>query len=398
MKTYSFSALVLIMLLTACGGQETGIEAQKAELAKLRKTVSEAQTRIAELEAAIAQSEKIDPKSKLRRVEAVKLASTSFSHFVEVQGNVVSDQNVSVYPELNGTIVEWKVEPGESVSKGQVLAVLDGEVLRRNVEELEKRLELATTVYQRQENLWKQKIGSEIQYLQAKNAKESLEKSIASVKAQVNKTSIKAPISGVVDEIFQKQGEMANPMLPFARVVNLSTVKISADISESYIPNIRKGDQVIVSFPTIQKEVTVRVTTIGQVINTANRTFKVEMVLSNPQGHFKPNMVAVVKFKDYGKENAVTSPSNLIQKSTSGESFVFTVKEEGGKTLVSRVVVTPSKSYQGQTLIETGLNPGDLLIYKGYNEVVDKEEVNLLQVIEQTAAPAAATAAAPATK
>lgn len=374
--------LFLILMIWGCSEptEETPktLEEKQKKLAELRQQITEIQFSMQELEAEI-QKETGGTNNDLRRVEVIKTKPVLFQHFIEVQGNVESDKNVTVNPEFSGTVIQKNVEEGQSVTKGQVLAQIDAQTIRTQIEELKTRLDLATTTYERQKNLWEQKIGSEIQYLQAKNQKESLERSIESVKAQLDKTLIKSPISGTIDEIFVNQGEMANPAMPFCRVVNLANVQVNAEVSEAYTKNVKRGDKVTVSFPNLDIEKEETIDLVGQFINPQNRTFRIRLTLNNSDKSLKPNSMAVVKIKDFEKPNVLTVPSNIIQQSATGESFLFVIRKKDKKNIVQKATIKTGMTYQGQTMIEEGLQAGDEVIEKGYNEVTDGEEVNVVK-------------------
>lgn len=383
---FSTISLRLIFALTAlfivsCGGNDTADnspEGKKKQLAEYKKQMDEIRGKIDALEAELKASGSSTVQASLKLIEIAPVVQKDFAHFIEVQGNVESDKNVSMAPEMAGVITQMLVERGQSVSKGQTIAEVDAEPIRKNITELETRLELAKTMFERQENLWKQQIGSEMQYLQAKSSKESLDRSIESLKAQLKKAYIKSPIDGVVDELFMKQGEMANPAMPIARIVNIAEMQVKADVSETYVPNVKRGDEVIASFPALNKEVAVRVSNVGQFIDPANRTFKVEMKIGNGDGLLKPNTLAVVKIKDFSQKNALVVPTNLIQQATNGDEFVFIVrKNEAAKSIIAKVAIKTGKSYGGETLVIEGLKAGDSLVSKGYNEVINGEEVNI---------------------
>ena len=382
MKTNFFILTIAALLLTACGGSEEEpktLEEKVAKIKEYQKQVAELNSKISKLESDVNKEKNIDPKDALRIVETFTLKTQTFEHFIEVQGNVESDKDVQVFPKTSGPIVKKYVQEGQRVSQGQTLLELDAETIRKQIAEVEKRLELAKVVYERQNNLWKQKIGSEIQYLEAKNNMEALEKSLETTQSQLSNAFVKAPISGTVDKFMVNVGEMASPQSPVVRVVNLSSVEISADVSETYTKSVKKGDKVLVKFPAINEEMPVKISLIGQTINEKNRTFRIEMKAPNKEGYLKPNAMAVVKIKDFEKEDATTVPSHLIQQSTSGERFLYVVREEEGKKVAKKVTIEVGKSYQGQTLVTKGLNAGDKVVAKGYNEVVDGEEVNVIE-------------------
>jgi RND family efflux transporter MFP subunit len=363
----------------ACSGKtvDDSLEEKKQQLEALKKQALQVQQQISALEKEIAEISGPNTKAALRNVEVMALAPTTFEHFIEVRGDVQSDQNVMVNPETNGIVLARKVEEGQMVRKGQVILEIDAELVRRNLAELETRLSLAKTIYERQANLWKQQIGSEVQYLQAKNNMESLEKSIQSVKVQLDNAYVKSPIDGTLDQFFVNKGEMVSISSPVARVVNLNSVEVFAEVSEAFATSIKKGDAVQVHFPSLGITNTLRIDKVGQVINPNNRTFRITMKAQNPNGYLRPNTLAVVTIKDFTQDEALLVPSNLIQKSTSGESFLFRTVKKEGQEIVERVVVESGRSYGGKTLITSGLKPGDRVITKGYNEVLNGEAVQV---------------------
>ncbi|WP_448518128.1 efflux RND transporter periplasmic adaptor subunit [Rhodoflexus sp.] len=376
-KHYVF-ALAVLMAVTACNkSADESLEGKRKRLAELRAQAVQIKAEIAKLEEQIAQANPAAVVKKL--VEVMPLAAKDFAHFVEVQGNVASDQNVVIAPEISGVIIKRYVQVGDMVRKGQVIAEIDAENIRKSIAEIETRLELARTVYERQANLWNQKIGSEVQYLQAKNNMEALEKTLATTKTQLSKSLVRAPIDGMVEDLMQNVGEMANPAVPMGRIVNISQVEINADVSEVYTAAIRRGDEVLVSFPAVNKELKLKVNMVGQFINPNNRTFKIQMRTANPDGLLKPNSLAVVKIRDFFRKDALVVPSYLIQQSASGEKFIYVLREKDGKQVVERAVIKSGRSYAGQTMVEEGLSIGDQIITKGYNEVVNGDEVEVVQ-------------------
>ncbi len=379
-------------LLASCGGEtsQTGPVAEKKQLlSSYKKEMTELRTKIDQLENEIKLAENSDPKSSLRKVETVRLGTSPFEHFVEVQGTVQSDKNVTVNPETSGMILRRLVEEGATVSAGQAIMQIEAENIQRNIEELQTRLELASTVYKRQENLWNQKIGSEIQYLEAKNGKESLERSLATLKTQLDKAFVRSPINGTLDEFFANVGEMANPSMPVARVVNIRQINIEAEVSEAYVRSVKKGDLVTVRFPMLGFEKVAPVTLVGQFIQPQNRTFRIQVKLDNNDGMLKPNALAVLRIRDFAEEAALAVPSQLVQQGTDGKKFVYTAHNEGSKDFARKTTVETGMTYEGKTLIISGLKNNDRLVFKGFNEVTDGEEINVLQ----EALPALTTAA-----
>lgn len=366
--------LALSVLATACAKE--GVEAKKAELEALKKQVSEISTQIKNLEAEIS---KEDPEFAAANKKSLLITTSSakkgeFTHYVEVTGSVLSKKNVSISAETAGRILEIPAIEGMRVSKGQVLATIDAEGIQRNIEEMENSLSLAKTVFEKQERLWNQKIGTEIQYLEAKNRKEGLEKSLASLKTQLSKASVRAPFNGTVETVRVRLGELVQPGSQMFQFVGESDLFIEADISESYIGVLSKGDSVEVSFPSINKTMKTKVSAIGSIINPNNRTFKVEVFLPNlPE--VKPNMISVLKIQDYKNKESVIVPAHLILADNRGD-YLFTV--ENG--IAKKKYVKRGYSFGDETEILEGLNGTETLVDKGFREVGDNFSVNISQL------------------
>lgn len=372
-------SIVTLLILVSCGEskqEKNDITTKKNKLKALKKELSELQGKIITLQADIDKEENIDPKSRLKKVWVGEVKTKEFNHYIEVQGSVKSDKNVVVKPEISGVLIKKTVDKGQKVSKGQIICIIDGDLIQKNIEEVKKRLELVEEIYQRQENLWKQGIGSEIQYLQSKNDKESLEASLATLKTQQSKTKVKAPFSGILDEFFVNTGEMAAPSMPLARIINLNELKVSFDLSERYAKDFSKKDKVLVEFPALGIKKVVPISNIGRFIDERNRTFKAEVTIDNKDNLLRPNNMAVVRLNDLRKEKAITVPSHLLQKSAEGDKFLFTVSK-GKNNTVAKKTVKIGETYAGYTVINSGLSESDWVVIKGYNEVTSEEEVNV---------------------
>ena len=357
--------LALSLVVASCATD--GLDAKKAELEALKSQLSEINTQIKALEEELTKEDPAfaaaNKKSLLITTAAAKKGE--FTHYVEVTGSVLSKKNVSISSETVGRILDVPAIEGMRVSKGQVLATIDAESIQRNIEELENNLSLARTVFEKQERLWKQKIGTEIQYLEAKNRKEGLEKSLASIKTQLSKAVVKAPFNGTVETVQVRLGELVQPGTPMFQFVGESDLFIESDVSERYVGIVNRGDSVEVSFPSINKTLKTKVSAIGAIINPNNRTFKVEVVLPN-LSYVKPNMISVIKIKDYENKNAVTVPNYLILQDNKGD-YVFTVDESVSK----KRYIKRGKTYQEVTEVLEGLTGTEVLIDKGFREVGD---------------------------
>ncbi len=374
MKTIQTSTLFAIMaFIVACGGEKSSLEQMIAQRDSLRSEQNELVSQINELEIQIAA---MDTTKKLVQVTSQAISRQKFEHFFDIYGDVKADQNVQLYSQSAGEILQVLVKEGDQVSQGQMLMKIDDKIIRKNVEQIETQLRLANDVFVRQERLWEKNIGSEMQYLEAKNAKEALQKQLEATKAQMDQTVITAPFSGVIDEIFPKMGEMASPGMPLVRLVNLDEVYIKADVSEKYVAVVKRGTDVQVDFPDLGVSLDTTISLTGQYINPMNRTFTVRVALPNDKGALKPNLLAVLKVKDFEEDNAVVVPSDLIQQTAKGESFVYVLENHTGSFVAKRVIVETGISYEGNTHILKGLNGTEELIRDGARSVKDGQVVD----------------------
>lgn len=301
-------------------------------------------------------------------VTVVNATIGNFEHFIEVYGNVKADKNVEIHPELGGTVTQIFVKDGQQVSKGQTLLQLDASSINAAIEELKTRLELATTSFERQDRLWKQQIGSEMQYLQVKNQKESIEKSIKSLQIQANKMRITAPFDGVIDYIFPKIGELTIPQYPVIRLVNLKSLYVEADVTEAHLTKIKKGTPVQIVFPSINKELKATITNVGNFINPENRSFKIRIDIPNSESYLKPNLFGNINIKDFSASGIIL-PLQLIQQDKEGNHYVYIVVTENNQTKVVKKQITMLSSYKNQVLVGVGIQENDRIIDKGYRSV-----------------------------
>ena len=352
--------IAAVMLVTGCGGTD-----KKAQLEDLKKKQSEIKQQISALEAEIAKSG--DAKKEAGRDVAItKLEATTFRHLIEVQAKVEGDENVVVSPEMMGTISRVFVKVGDNVKAGAVLAELENNVYTRSLEELQNARDFANTLFQKQKSLWEQKIGTEVQFLQAKNNLESIDKKMATVRQQVEMTRIKSPIAGTVDMVDIKIGQAFAPGMPGLRVVNFSKLKVQAEVAEAYISKVKKGDQVEIFFPDQNKTVNATINYSGKVIDALNRTFRVEINMNGKETSLNPNQVAIVRITDYKAENTISLPLAVVQNTPEG-SYVFIA--DGNKA--KKQMVVTGLNYAGKLEIKEGLNPGDAVITSGYQDLID---------------------------
>jgi membrane fusion protein (multidrug efflux system) len=357
------SLILLTLVIFSCEPTDE-IEAKKSEITKAKEELFQLKAQIATLESELVGLGVVEVNTNLTLVSTTTIAQKPFYHRVDVRGSVKSKNNVLISAETPAAVKNVLVKEGQQVKKGQLLITQDGEVLKRSIQELESSLELATTMYDRQKKLWEQNIGTEVQYLEMKNRKESLELKLATTRSHLNKTRIKAPFNGVVDMIDVRVGEMAQPGMPIIRLVSMSNMYIMADVSESFIGKFSRGQKVTVYFPSTDHTLQSTISSIGQVINPNNRTFTIEISIPSNGSKVKPNMITVLTLADYVNKKAMVIPTNIIQSDRMGK-YAFKVIEEEGNSVVRRVDIMPGITYGIETEIKQGLLGGENLVVKG---------------------------------
>ena len=371
----TITLLTLLLLISTACKQE--VKKPKSSLEQLQLDKKELISKMDSLTAKLKKIEisihDLDTIKKLQKVTVFKIKDTVFNHYIALQGMVASDKNVKLRPEVGGLITRIFVKEGQQVRAGQTLIQLDASLLTDKVNELNTQLSLATTTYDRQARLWNQKIGTEMDYLGAKTQKEALENSLKSLYTQISKMKIKAPFSGVIDEVFAKTGELSGPQMPVIRLVNLNKLYVEAEVPETYLKNIKKETKVLLDFTSIDKQVTAKVAEIGSVINPANRSFKIKIYIPKDKD-IKPNLLADLKINDYAK-NGVVLPSNLIQMSQNSEQFVYVINENESTKTVEKRILEVGKSYNNEVIILNGLKTGEIIVDKGGKFVKDGDEV-----------------------
>ncbi len=364
--------LVILSILTAFTAC-TGKLDKKAELDKLVKERDKLTEKISTLEKELATE--TGGNKKIKNVAVSDVQPGVFKHYIEVQGKVDGDENVAVSARSAGVVLSVNVEVGQKVSKGDLLAILDAQVLYASLTDLENQSVFITDIYNRQKNLWDQKIGSEVQFLTAKNNKESLENKIKTLKDQIAMSRITSPINGTVEEISLKVGQSVAPGVPTFRVVNFSKIKVMADVAEAYSPKIKSNDSVLVYFPDFNEEIATRLNFTSKFISALNRTFSIEAQLKPMKQEVRANMIAVLKINDYKSANAFSVPANIVQKSMN-ESFVYIAVDEKGKKVAKKQNITLGMNYNGLQEVLTGLKAGDKIITTGYQDLNQNDLIN----------------------
>ena len=322
----------------------------------------------------------LDTLKKLPLVTTFTVKDTVFNHYLELQGNVTTKDLVTIYPEYAGTLTSVYVKEGQKVSKGQVLAKIDDGGLSQQLAQLQIQADLAKTTFERQKRLWEQQIGSEIQYLQAKSTYESQAKAVEQLKSQLGKTTVRAPFSGVIDEVITEQGTVVAPgQSPIIRLVNLNNMYIETEVPESYIASITKGKKVDVYFPVLGKSIETTVRQVGNFINPNNRAFKIEIAIPNIDGNIKPNLTAKVKINDYTNEHAIMIPQSIISENAEGDQYAYvTTPADNGNTAIAHQTIIKTGKTQGDLIeILEGIKTGDAIIKEGARSVQDKQKVEI---------------------
>jgi membrane fusion protein (multidrug efflux system) len=360
--------ILLSTLAIAIAACNSGGGDKQAELEKLKKEEATLKSKILALETELSANDSTAPKGLA--VSVVSLKPEIFKNFIDVQGKVDANENVSISSEMPGTITKINVSVGDQVSVGQVLAETDARAIQQQISDLQTNTELVNQLYEKQKSLWDQKVGTEIQYLQAKTNKESMAKKMGALQEQLRMSKIISPINGTVDAIDIKLGQAVAPGLPAIRVINYSNLKVKADVAESYASKIKKGSEAIIRFPDMNDSIIAKVSFVSRTINPASRTFNVEVNLDNKK-EYHPNMVTRLSINDYSSATPVfVVPVNVIQKDENNASFVFIANGSVAK----KQTVTIGKQYNGKAEILSGLKEGDLLLETGY-DIVNEGDV-----------------------
>jgi len=370
---------VLSISLFSCGKKEDNstidslISAKNVSALQAKKSLIQAD--LAKIDEALST---LDIKKDEALVSVLKVKDTVFSHFLEIQGSVDTKENILVQPEFQGTLISLNVKAGQRVSKGQVLGKIDDAGLSQQVASLENQYALAKTTFERQKNLWNQKIGSEMQYLQAQTQMVSAQRGVAQAKAQLAKTIIKAPFSGTIDQVFVEKGQVVAPSQQgLMRIVNLSNMYVSTSVPETYIGKLKVGTEVDVLLSSLGKTYKGRVRQIGNFVNPSNRSFGIEVGVPNPDNLLRPNQVASLKITDYESKNAVVVPTNVIQEDNLKNKYVYIVNNSNGKTgIAKKAIVKLGQSSDNVTEILSGVSANDIIVTEGANTISEGMKLN----------------------
>ena len=381
---YLLSLVTLFFLVVACqeeqqvdpnaipkdlNGKKEFLKNKKAELRQLTQLIEKTE---GEIDALIPDDQKIRT-----LVTTTTVPVKDFERYVEIQAAVEAEDMVAASSETGGRILRMNFKEGDNIRKGQLVAKLDLEQIDKQVAELQTSMSLAKDVFERQERLWKQNIGSELQYLEAKNNVERLEKTLETIEFQKTKANVYAPISGVVEMALLKQGEMASPGMPIVQILNTNKVKVVADIPETYLGKVKRGQMVTVKFPALGKEIQARISQLGRTIDPANRTFEAQINLPNGKGMYKPNLLASMLLNDFSAKGVPVIPVEMVQQEVSGKDYVY-IKTAGEKgAIATKVFVETGENYNGEVIIKSGLTGGEEMILEGARGLAENQLVKV---------------------
>lgn len=377
----------LFLLFAACGEKSTDLNilVKAGDLKQLRALKQQETTqlnatksRLTAIDKAIAQ---LDENKGLSLITSFVAETENFDHFITVQADMKTRKNVAIFPEFAGRLLRFYVKEGQQVKKGTLLASIDDGGLQQQLEQLKLQLELAKTTFERSQRLWDQKIGTEIQYLEAKTRYESQEQQVAQMKEQLAKTKVYAPFSGTVDELLANEGANLLPgATPILRIVNLKQMYAEAQLPERHLSAVRKGTPVIVEMPMLNSQQQTQVQTLGNFINPNNRTFRIEAPLENTNGQIKPNLMGKMKINDYSNPQAIMIPQRIVRENTEGKTYIFTLKstEAEGVYITQQQFVKLGMASENKVEVVAGIAMGDRIVDEGANSIEDQQRVRNL--------------------
>ena len=382
------SILMATLLLASCGsdnkksiediiadGDLTTIREKRSEIVAQQQLIAD---QIKQLDDKIAI---LDTTKRIPLITTFTAKEIVFNHFLELQGNVQTKQNLVIYPEMAGVLRRVYVKEGQQVDKGQLLASIDDGGLGQQVAQLQIQADLAKTTFERQERLWNQKIGSEIQYLQAKSNYEAQQKAVNQMQSQLEKTMVRAPFKGVIDDVITDQGSVVAPgQSQLMRIVNLDNMYIETNVPESYIANVTKNKNVQVEFPVLGKTMDAKIRQAGNFINPSNRTFKVEVAVPNKDRDIKPNLTAKLRINDYTNVNAILIPQSIISENENGQQYIYVIKDKNDKdeAIAERVIIETGKTQEDVIEVLAGIQDGTEIIEEGARSVKNGQAVKVI--------------------
>jgi len=387
MKKIYITVIASLVLLSCGGDKKNSTEAviEKGDLTQLRAKRGELITQSDALLAEIAKIDeaigKLDENHKLALITTIEAKDTVFNHYLELQATVQTKQNIVLNAEYGGVLQQVYVKEGQRVSKGQTLAKIDDGGLGSQLAQMETQAALAKTTFERQQNLWNQKIGSEIQFLQAKTNYEAQVKAVSQMKAQIAKTVVRAPFSGTIDDIITEKGSVVGPGTPILRIVNLGDMYLEAEVPEKNIATVKKGTEVIVDFPILGETFNAKVTQASNYINPANRSFNIQIAVPSKNGQIKPNLTSKIQIKDYTNPKTIVVPISIISENAEGEQYLYVADNttKDGQATAKKVIVKTGLTQGNYAEITEGIKDGDLVISEGARSVKEGQKVSIIK-------------------
>ena len=379
--------LITSLLIISCGGEKNStasvIENGTLEQLRAKRTelVQQADALNKELTLIDDEIGKKDANHKLTLITVIAAKDTVFNHYLELQANVQTKENIVLNAEMGGILQQVYVTEGQSVTKGQTLGRVDDGGLSSQLAQMETQAALAKTTFERQQNLWNQKIGSEIQFLQAKTSYNAQLKAVAQMKSQLAKTVIRAPFSGTIDDVITERGSVVGPGTPIMRIVSLNNMYLEAEVPEKNISSVKKGSEVIVNFPVLGESLNTKVTQVSNYINPENRSFNIQVAVPNKNGKIKPNLTSKIQIKDYSNPKAITVPISIISENADGEQYLYIAEnaDKGGNAIAKKVIIKTGQSQNGSIEITEGIKDGDQIINEGARSVKDGQKVSIIK-------------------
>jgi len=357
-------------------GELNALRAKKSELFDKQQMI---ESELKKLDSVIGH---LSGNENLPLVTTIVMKSIKFDHYLDLQGDVKTKQNVLIYPEMQGVLQKVYVTEGQKVTKGQILASIDDGGMSSQLDQLKTQAALAKTTFERQERLWDQKIGSEIQYLQAKTNYEAVENNVKQIQSQLGKSTIRAPFSGIIDDVIKDQGTVVSPGpgSEVFRIVNLSEMYIVVEVPETYLGSIKNGKEAKVYFPVLGDSIMTNIRQTGNFINPGNRSFTVEIPVPNESGAIKPNLSAKVQLNDYTSEDAILIPQSIVSENAEGEQYAYVAEEVNAdnEAIVKKMIITTGKTQNGYVEVLSGISDGNHIIKEGARSVKDGQKVKVL--------------------
>jgi len=384
----SIILIPVALFIFSCGGnKEQSIEEiiASGNLEEIRAKKTEIVSQQSEYSKQLKQLEKkiseLDSNKNIPLITSFIAVQDTFHHYLDLQGNVNTKDLLIIYPEYSGILTTIYVKEGDKVSKGQTIAKIDDGGLNQQLEQMKIQADLAKVTYEKQQRLWDKKIGSEIQYLQVKSNYEAQERVVKQLKERIEKTTVKAPFSGIIDEIITEQGSLVSPGISqLMRIVNLDNMYIETDVPEGHISNVIKNKDVTIHFPVLGKTVNAKIGQVGNYINPANRTFKIEIPISNNEGMIKPNLSAKLRINDYTNEKALLIPQSIISDNADGEQYIYVIKNKKGNIGIAKKAIVTTGQTEGDVIeVLEGIDDGTEMIQEGARSVKDGQEIKIIE-------------------